>query len=132
MSEMGPLALGKKEGEVFLGREMTTTTTYSEQTAREIDAEVRRIDTEQYERARKILVDNQPMLNKIADALLEHETIDSSDIDLLMSGGSINRPPPVKPPSASASSVAKEPAKEKKPGLLDALGALPKPEPGKA
>ncbi len=78
MSEkMGPLAFGKKEGEVFLGRDMASTQTYSEQTAREIDAEVRRIVTEQYERAKKVLTEHRKELDKIADALLEHETLDA-------------------------------------------------------
>jgi len=128
MSEkMGPLAFGKKEGEVFLGREMTTQQTYSEQTARDIDAEVHRIVTEQYERAKKVLLENQALLNKIADALLEYETIDASDIDVLMAGGGINRPPPAKP-SNPPPPVAE---KAKKPGLLDTI-PVPKVEPGKA
>ena len=128
MSEkMGPLAFGRKEGEVFLGREMTTQQHYSEQTARDIDAEVRRIVTEQYERAKSVLLENQAMVNKIADALLEYETIDASDIDILMSGGTINRPPPTKsnpPPPPIAE-------KAKKPGLLETI-PVPKVEPGKA
>jgi cell division protease FtsH len=129
MSEkMGPLAFGKKEGEVFLGRDMASVQTYSEQTAREIDAEVRRIVTEQYERARKVLLDNQGTLNRIAEALLEHETLDTSDIEKLMAGGSIERPPPTRPPPAPTGA---EKEKARKPGLLDALG-VPKPEPGKA
>ena len=128
MSEkLGPLAFGKKEGEVFLGREMGTVQTYSEQTARDIDTEVRRIVTEQYERAKKVLQQNQEMLTRIADALLEHETIDASDIDILMAGGRINRPPPPKStPSAPATAE-----KAKKPGLLDTI-PVPKVEPGKA
>jgi cell division protease FtsH len=130
MSEkMGPLAFGKKEGEVFLGREMTTQQHYSEQTAKDIDAEVRRIVTEQYDRAKKVLLENEAMLNKIADALLEYETIDASDIDVLMAGGSISRPPPPKPPSAPA--VTERAEKSKKPGLLDTI-PVPKVEPGKA
>jgi cell division protease FtsH len=129
MSEkMGPLAFGKKEGEVFLGREMSTMQTYSEQTARDIDAEVRRIVIEQYERAKKILIESKALLDKIADALLEYETIDATDIDLLMSGGTMSRPPPVKlsnpPPAPLAEKV-------KKPGLLDTI-PVPKAEPGKA
>ena len=65
MSEkMGPLAFGKKEGEVFLGREMTTAQHYSEQTARDIDAEVHRIVVEQYERAKQVLLENQDMLEQ--------------------------------------------------------------------
>jgi cell division protease FtsH len=127
MSEkLGPLAFGKKEGEVFLGREMGAVQSYSEQTARDIDSEVRRIVTEQYERAKQVLLENQAMLNKIADALLEHETIDASDIDALMAGGSINRPPP--PKSNPPPPVAE---KAKKPGLLDTI-PVPKVEPGKA
>jgi cell division protease FtsH len=131
MSEkMGPLAFGKKEGEVFLGREMSTVQTYSEQTAKDIDAEVRRIVTEQYERAKRVLLDNQAMVNRIADALLEHETIDASDIDVLMAGGNINRPPPPKtspppPPLLDTSKAAR------RPGLLETI-PVPKIEPGKA
>ncbi|HVI74457.1 MAG TPA: ATP-dependent zinc metalloprotease FtsH [Anaeromyxobacteraceae bacterium] len=128
--KMGPLALGKKEGEVFLGREMSQVQSYSEQTAREIDTEVRRIVTEQYERAKKVLLDSQATLDKIAGALLEHETIDASDIDLLMAGGTISRPPPVKPPPAPA--VAEKTEKPvRKAGLLDTI-PVPKAEPGKA
>jgi len=130
MSEkMGPLALGKKEGEVFLGREMTAVQGYSEQTSRDIDAEVRRIVTDQYERARKILLANQPVLNKIAESLLEYETIDSADIDVIMGGGTITRPPPIK---SNVLQNVQPAEKVKKPGLLDAISGLPKPEPGKA
>ena len=98
---LGPLAFGKKEGEVFLGRDMASTQTYSEQTAREIDAEVRRIVNEQYERAKKILLERREALDKIADALLEYETLDLADVDVLLAGGTINRPPPPKSPPPS-------------------------------
>jgi cell division protease FtsH len=120
MSEkMGPLALGKKEGEVFLGREMTTQQGYSEQTARDIDAEVHRIVTEQYERAKRVLLENQATLNKIADALIEYETLDAADIDVIMAGGALSRPPPPKPIAPVA------PEKGKRGGLLDAVGGVP-------
>jgi len=123
MSEkMGPLAFGKKEGEVFLGREMSTVQTFSEQTSRDIDAEVHRIVTEQYGKAKQILVDNQSVLNKIADALIEYETLDASDIEVIMSGGALSRPPPPKPLAAAA-------AEKKKAGLLD---PAPVPVAGKA
>jgi len=127
---MGPLAFGKKEGEVFLGRDMASTQTYSEQTAREIDAEVRRIVTEQYERAKKILLERRESLDKIAEALLEYETLDLADVDVLLAGGTINRPPPPKSPPPPAATGDKE--KAKKGGLLGGLGGLPKAEPGKA
>jgi cell division protease FtsH len=97
MSEkLGPLAFGKREGEVFLGREIGQRQDYSEQTAIEIDAEVRRIVFENYERARKVLLDNLDTLKAIAEALLEYETLDTSDIDVLMGGGKLERKPPVK------------------------------------
>jgi len=129
MSEkMGPLAFGKKEGEVFLGREMGTVQTYSEQTARDIDAEVHRIVFEQYARAKKVLEDNRPLLDRIADALLEYETLDAADVDVLMSGGVIPRTPPPKAPTPPGT----DKEKAKRPGLLDAIGGLPKTEPGKA
>ena len=131
MSEkLGPLAFGKKEGEVFLGREMGAVQSYSEQTARDIDSEVRRIVTEQYDKAKKVLSENRAMLNKIADALLEYETIDAADIDTLMAGGSINRPPPTRP-SAPAATGGEKQERSKKPGLLDTI-PVPKVEPGKA
>jgi cell division protease FtsH len=120
MSEkMGPLAFGKKEGEVFLGREMGSVQTYSEQTAKDIDAEVRRIVTDQYERAKRVLLENQPLLNRIADALIEYETLDAADIDVLMAGGALNRPPPAKPIAAAQAD------KGKRGGLLDAVGGVP-------
>jgi cell division protease FtsH len=130
MSEkMGPLAYGKKEGEVFLGREMQSVQTFSEETSRDIDAEVKRIVTEQYARAKKVLLDNQALLNKIADSLLEYETIDASDIDVLMAGGNITRPPP--PPKVSTPPASPVAEKTRKPGLLDTI-PVPKVEPGKA
>ncbi|HVO21554.1 MAG TPA: ATP-dependent zinc metalloprotease FtsH, partial [Anaeromyxobacter sp.] len=116
MSEkMGPLAFGRKEGEVFLGREMTTTQGYSEQTAQDIDTEVHRIVTEQYQRARQVLIDHKEQLARIADALIEFETLDAADIDVLMSGRSITRAPPPK-------SVAPAVPEKGKRGLLDAVG----------
>jgi len=117
MSNLGPLAFGKKEGEVFLGREMGAVQTYSEQTARDIDAEVHRIVIEQYARAKKVLLESRPVLDKIADALIEYETLDASDIDVIVAGGSISRPPPPKP---LATAVA-----EKKKAVADPPGALP-------
>jgi cell division protease FtsH len=120
MSEkMGPLAFGKKEGEVFLGREMSTVQAFSAETARDIDAEVRRIVMEQYERAKQVLVDNRDKLAKIADALMEYETLDTADIELIMSGGTMTRPPPQKP---MATTVVPD---RKKGGLLDPVAPVP-------
>jgi cell division protease FtsH len=109
---------------------MQSVATFSERTAQDIDDEVSRIVREQYDRAKKILLENQPTLNKIADSLLEYETIDSSDIDVLMAGGSISRPPPVKSNVASAAVAAAMSGDKKRP-ILDTI-PLPKVEPGKA
>ncbi|MDI7267248.1 MAG: ATP-dependent zinc metalloprotease FtsH [Myxococcota bacterium] len=84
---IGPLAFGKREEAIFLGREIAQHKDYSEQTAIEIDAEVRRIVTECCERARKLVSDNRETLDRIAAALLEHESLDGEDIDALVEGG---------------------------------------------
>src|SRR6266511_3327881 len=118
MSNLGPLAFGKKEGEVFLGREMSAVQSFSEDTAREIDAEVHRIIFEQYGRAKKVLLEQRPLLDKIADALIEYETLDAADVDVIVAGGVIARPPP---PKALATAVAEK----KKSALAEAGGIVP-------
>jgi len=125
MSEqLGPLTFGKKEAEVFLGRDFGTRPDYSEETARIIDAEVKRIVTIAYDRARTVLSEHLEQLKLIADALLEHETIDGEDIDRLLRGQSIDREPPRQPPR----SPVVEAVKEKRP----LFGRPPLPEPEKA
>jgi cell division protease FtsH len=95
MSEkLGPLAFGGKDTEVFLGRDFGQQQNYSNQTAEDIDREVKRIVTEQYERAKKLVSDNIAKLHDIQKALLEFETIDGKDIDLLLKGGPITRTRP--------------------------------------
>jgi cell division protease FtsH len=125
MSEMGPLAFGKKEGEIFLGREMSQVQAFSEETARAIDAEVHRIVMSQYARARAVLEEHRATLQKIADALMEYETIDTADIDILMAGGVLTRTPPAKP---MATTQVGERAKV--PAPVPAAAVVP--EPGKA
>jgi cell division protease FtsH len=94
---LGPLHFGRREEMVFLGRDFAEQKDYSEQTAVEIDAEVRRIVTENYDRAYKCVKDNLDKLKAVAEALLEYETIESQDIDNLFEGKPINRPPPPQP-----------------------------------
>jgi cell division protease FtsH len=82
MSEkMGPLTFGKKEEAVFLGRELGSQRDYSDQIAMEIDQEVKRLVMENYERAKRLLTENMASLKGLAQALLEKEVLDSSDID---------------------------------------------------
>jgi cell division protease FtsH len=83
---LGPLTFGKKEEEIFLGREIATRRDYSEQTAVEIDNEVKRLITENYERAKKLLKDNINTLRALAEALLEKESLEAAEIDKLIQG----------------------------------------------
>ncbi len=85
MSEkMGPLTFGKKQEEIFLGREITQHRDYSEQTAIMIDEEVKRLVLENYDRAKKLLKDNINSLKALAEALLEKEVLDGPEIDEIL------------------------------------------------
>jgi len=82
MSEkLGPMTFGKKEEQIFLGRDFTQKQEYSETTAVEIDNELHRIILESYQRAKKLLTDNIEILHKLAETLLERESLDGSEID---------------------------------------------------
>ncbi|MFZ1556073.1 MAG: cell division protein FtsH, partial [Nitrospira sp.] len=95
MSEkLGPLTFGRKEEEVFLGREMGSKRDFSEQVALEIDHEVRRLVTENYERAKRILTDNMTSLKALAEALLEKEVLDALEIDQILIQGSSSQTVP--------------------------------------
>ena len=85
MSEkLGPLTFGKKEEQIFLGREIAQHRDYSEHTAIEIDDEVRRLVTEAYKGATSILSANIKALNSLAEALLERETLDGKEVDVIL------------------------------------------------
>ena len=96
---LGPMVYGENEGEVFLGRSVTTHKSVSEETMKQVDAEIRRIIDEQYALARKLLEDNRDKVEAMTKALLEWETIDAEQIDDIMSG----QPPRPPKPSQSAS-----------------------------
>ena len=98
MSEsLGPMVYGENEGEVFLGRSITTHKNVSEATLQKVDAESRRIIDQQYRLARKLLEDNRDKVEVMAKALLEYETLDADQIADIMSG----KPP--RPPKPSGS-----------------------------
>ena len=85
MSEkMGPLTFGKQNEQVFLGRELGSQRDFSEQIAMEIDEEVKRLVMENYERAKRLLTENMASLKRLAEALLEKEVLDGSDIDHIL------------------------------------------------
>src|SRR2546426_147011 len=82
--KLGPMTFGKKEEEIFLGRDFTQKVDYSEQTAIQIDSEVRRFLLEAYERAKLFLRRNLEVLHKMAETLLERESIDGAEIDEIL------------------------------------------------
>ena len=86
MSDMGPLTYGKKEQEVFLGRDLAQARDYSEDTARKIDASVRTFVDAAYDSAYSILNNNQDIMNRMAMALLQRETLDAAEIKLIIAG----------------------------------------------
>ena len=99
MSELGPLTFGKKEEQIFLGREIAQHRDYSEDTAIKIDQEVRKLVNSGYGTAKQILGDNRETLEKVAKALIEREVLDANEIKMLVDGKEL---PPMPPPSAKA------------------------------
>jgi cell division protease FtsH len=107
---LGPMVYAENEGEVFLGRSVTSTKQVSEATMQQVDREIRRIIDEQYQVAHKILAENRQMVEAMTRALLEWETIDAEQINDIVEG----RPPrPPKPPGSSGNTPSTPPA----PGL---------------
>ncbi|MEO6828926.1 MAG: ATP-dependent zinc metalloprotease FtsH [Acidobacteriaceae bacterium] len=95
MSRMGPLTFGKKEEQIFLGREISQHRDFSEETARQIDSEVRLLVDNGYQAAHLLLENNKPLMNRMAQALLERETLDAEDLRMLIQGKDL---PPVRTP----------------------------------
>ncbi len=100
MSRLGPLTFGKKEEQIFLGREIAQHRDFSEETARQIDLEVRRLIDEAYQSAHSILDSHKDAMHRIAAALLERETIDAEEVKMLIDGKEL---PPMRSSLASPS-----------------------------
>ncbi len=129
--KLGPLHFGKREAEVFLGRDFGDAgKEYSEQTAVEIDSEIRTIVTANYDRARKVVMENLDKLKALAEALLEFETIDGAEIDIIFSGGRLNRGTDTSRAAATSAATAKAAAAEKP--ARPSIFAPPRPVPDKA
>jgi cell division protease FtsH len=108
MSDLGPIALGDNQDTVFLGRDITRSQHVSEDTARRIDAAVSDLIVGQYQRAKQILTDHRAALDKVAESLLEHETIEGVHVVEIIKHGEIRSPiNPVKPPRLPPADVAK-------------------------
>jgi cell division protease FtsH len=124
--KLGPIAYGENEESVFLGREMTSRREdYSEETAREIDQEVRSIIQSQHELARRIVTDNREKLDRLATALLERETLDAEEIDAALDGRELPRRQRVIIPTWSEKRGKEKADKKRSPSLFGA----PKPAP---
>jgi cell division protease FtsH len=118
--KLGPLHFGKREEMVFLGRDFNEQKDYSEQTAIEIDGEVRRIVTANHDRAHKIVLENLEKLKVLAEALLEFETIEGAEIDQLFAGKTLDRQP-------SAAAVERRRAESAKAAKPERPPFLPRP-----
>ena len=114
MSPLGPIAYGENQDHIFLGREISRSQNYSEETARAIDAEIRAIVDTQYERATQIMTEHRETLDKIAQALLQYETIEGRHVMELLQFGEIRSPIVL--------------GQQAKPAVPDAAKDAPKPE----
>jgi cell division protease FtsH len=126
MSEMGPLTFGKKEEQIFLGREIAQHRDFSEETAIKIDEQVKKIVTAQYERAKAIIEENRDTMVRLAECLLERESLDGVEIRRIVAGLTLDEAPPVADPGGDDRPQLKEP-KPMKPLLPPITGGNPAP-----
>jgi cell division protease FtsH len=130
MSEaLGPLTYGKKEEAIFLGKEFNRHQDYSEATALKIDAEVKKIVSEQYDRAHKILTEKRAQLIVVAEALLEHEVLDAEQLSQILAGQpiTVRIPRPATPPIVAPAREEKVDGGQRAGGLLPPPMTAPKP-----
>jgi cell division protease FtsH len=129
MSDMGPLTFGKKEEQIFLGREIAQHRDFSEETAIKIDEQVKKIVTAQYERAKRIIEDNRDTMVRLAECLLERESLDGVQIRRIVAGLTLDDEQPVTDAGSDEDRPQlKEPsAKPLKPILPPITGGNPAP-----
>jgi cell division protease FtsH len=125
--ELGPLTYGKKEEQIFLGKEFNRHQDYSEATALKIDAEIKKIVSGQYDRASKVLTENKPLLINVSEALLEHEVLDAQQLKQIMAGLPIEVRTPPRAVAAPPREGKEEKVEERAGGILPPPMAAPKP-----
>jgi cell division protease FtsH len=127
MSEhMGPLTFGKKEEQIFLGREIAQHQDYSEDTAVNIDKEIRGIVGRNYDKARALLQQNKKALLQIADELLVREVLDAEQVRRIAAGEKLEEHRPAAAAASSTEDGSKRPTKER-PSLVPQIPPLNKP-----
>jgi cell division protease FtsH len=135
MSEkLGPRVLGRNHDMPFLGRDMGAEPDYSEEIAREIDDEIRRVIEEAHERALNVLREHMDDLHQISKLLIERETIDKDQFERLLAGEAAESVFPEETPSAPAETDSPKPRTEPKPRPFPLPGATmqPPPEPAES
>ena len=123
---LGPVSYAGDGGDVFLGRDFATRKDYSEQKAREIDEEVSDILGAKYDEARDLLTENRDLLDRVAEALLERETLEGPQLQILLRGEELPTLVPARDPAAARPKV-----EGRDEGLADGKtgGGIPDPEP---
>ena len=127
---VGPIAVGDREAEIFLGREVTQRREISNRTAELVDTELKRILGEAFERARQILIEHRQALDRLAAALLERETLDGDEVVLVVAGKPL--PPVASPPAPQPPAAGAPPAREKSAPMRGPVLGNPPPEPAGA
>ncbi len=125
MSDLGPLSFGKKEEQIFLGREIAQHRDYSEATAIRIDEEVRKIIGQAYDRARKLIEEHTDGLVRVAEALLEREVLDGDEVRALIEGKALEPMQPTSPDRGQTQQVVRPEGGRRLPGLVE--GERPQP-----
>jgi cell division protease FtsH len=120
---MGPLTFGKKEEQIFLGREIAQHQDYSEDTALKIDHEVKRFVTEAYTRANDILVQHKAKLIDMAEALLLRETLDAEQVRRIVAGEALDEPVPAAPATPQVAPSA--PKAKERPAIVPQIPPRP-------
>jgi cell division protease FtsH len=118
---MGPLTFGKKEEQIFLGREIAQHQDYSEDTAHQIDHEVKKFVTDNYQRSHRLLTDKKDTLVQLADALLVREVLDADQVRRLAAGLPLDEPQPVAARVAVIDEDDARPRQKERPPLVPSL-----------
>jgi cell division protease FtsH len=120
---MGPLTFGKKEEQIFLGREIAQHQDYSEDTALKIDHEVKRFVTDAYARSQTILMEHKPRLIEMAEALLQRETLDAEQVRRIVAGEALDDPAPAAPATPQVAPTA--PKAKERPAIVPSIPPRP-------